>query len=251
MSSNFQGKIALVTGAGSGIGRATALTFAKAGCKVVVADIVEASGKETVDLIKEAGGEAFFIKVDVSLSADVKAMIDKTIEVYGQIDFAHNNAGIDGGFTSTIACTEEDWDRVININLKSVWLCMKYEIPHMLKRGSGVIVNTSSGLGLIGFPGFPAYVASKHGIIGLTRTAALECAKAGIRVNAVCPGPTRTPLFEHANTPELEAQTIAHLPLGRIGTPQEVAEAVVWLCSDGASFITGHALPVEGGYLAQ
>ena len=254
MAAKFEGKVALVTGGSSGIGRATALAFAKEGATVVIADILVEAGEETVRMIKGAGSEAILIKTDVSKAAEVEAVIKKTVESYGRLDYAVNNAGIEGDTAPTADCTEENWDRVININLKGAWLCMKYEIPQMLAQGGGAIVNISSIAGLVGVPGLVcAYVASKHGILGLTKIAALEYAKAGIRVNAVCPGPIRTPMLDRfiGGRPEVEAQFEALEPVGRIGKPEEIAEAVVWLCSDAASFVTGHPLAVDGGWVAQ
>ncbi|MBI4307931.1 MAG: SDR family oxidoreductase [Chloroflexi bacterium] len=249
----FGGKVALITGASSGIGRATALAFAREGAKVVVADVSVAGGEETVRLVKKAGGQAVFVKTDVSRAADVEAMVAKTVETCGRLDCAFNNAGIEGASAFTADCTEENFDRVIAINLKGVWLCMRYEVPQMLKQGGGAIVNCASIGGLVGFLGMPAYVASKHGVIGLTKTAALEYAKAGIRVNVVCPGIIRTPMVERfiGGKQEAEAQLTAGEPIGRIGRPEEVADAVVWLCSDGASFVTGAPLAVDGGWVAQ
>jgi NAD(P)-dependent dehydrogenase (short-subunit alcohol dehydrogenase family) len=253
MRGQFQGKVALVTGGGLGIGRATALAFAREKAKVVVDDLLVKEGEETVRMIKEAGGEAIFIKADVSQRSEVENLILKAIEGYGRIDYAFNNAGIGGDLGSTADCSEENWDRVINTNLKSVWLCMKYEIPQMLKQGAGVIVNTASGSGLWGVPGMPAYASSKHGILGLTKTAALEYAKVGIRVNAICPGP----IFTEGNQahvavhPELQAQFTAMVPMKRFGRSEEIAETVVWLCTDTASYVTGIAMPVDGGMVAQ
>ena len=249
----LDGKVALITGAGSGIGRASALAFAREGAKVAVADIVVEGGEETVRMVKEAGGEAFFIKVDVSDAADVEAMVNTVVDTYGRIDCAYNNAGIEGRLASTDEYPEDVFDKVIDINLTGVWLCMKYELPHMLKQGSGAIVNTASGAGLIGVAGMSAYVASKHGVVGLTKTAALEYAKSGIRVNSVCPGLIQTPMVERITNdqPQLGEALVAAEPIGRVGRPEEIAESVVWMCSDAASFVTGHAMSVDGGYVAQ
>jgi NAD(P)-dependent dehydrogenase (short-subunit alcohol dehydrogenase family) len=253
MAGRVDGKVALVTGAGSGIGRATALTFAREGAKIVVADIVVAGGEETVRMIKAAGGDAVFVKVDASKAAEVEAMVKKVVDTYGRLDCAFNNAGIEGAITPTADYTEEDWDRVIAINLKGVWLCMKAEIPQMLKQGGGAIVNTASVAGLVGFQGLSAYVASKHGVNGLTKTAALEYAKSGIRVNAVCPGVINTPMVQRAfgASPQLSETFVAIEPVGRLGKPEEIAEAVVWLCSDAASFVTGLPMAVDGALTAQ
>ncbi len=242
MALQFQNKIALVTGAGSGIGRASALEFAKEGAKVVVVDIDLKGGKETVHLIQKKGGEALFVRADISKSQETRKLIKKVIRTYGQLDFAHNNAGV-GSFKASVShCTEENWDRVHDINLKGVWLCMKYEIPYMLKRRQGVIINTSSIFGMIGLKNHAAYVASKHGVTGLTKTAAMECAARKVRVNAICPGTIATPLVGRVSK-----ELIAQHPLGRIGTAEEVAKAVIWLCSDDAAFITGHCLVIDGG----
>lgn len=250
----LDGKVALVTGAAAGIGRATALTFAREGAKVAVADVGIEGGEETVRMIQEKGGNAVFIKADVRQPADVEALIRKTVETYGRLDCAANNAGINGDVALTVDCTEENWDRIIDTNLKGVWLCMKFEIPQMIAQGGGTIVNTSSMGGLVGFAnGAPAYVASKHGVLGLTKTAALEYARNGIRVNAVCPGVTQTTMIEGLlqTMPEVMDSLSATTPLGRIAQPQEVAEAIVWLCTDAASFVTGHGLAVDGGFVAQ
>ncbi len=249
----LQGKVAIVTGGGSGIGRATSLAFASEGAKVVVADIVSTGGEETVKMIREAHGEAIFIKVDISKAEEVQNMVDKTVEVFGRLDCAANNAGISPPPISIARCTEEDWDKVMNINLKGVFLCMKFEIPKMRKSGGGSIVNTASMVGLVGDGGHPAYAASKHGVVGLTKTVAIMYGKAGIRVNAVCPGVIRTPMSEQtfAAYPELRATSIGMAPMDRFAEAEEVARAIVWLCSDEASFITGHALPVDGGYIAR
>ena len=251
METAFKNKVAIVTGGSSGIGKATALAFAKKGAKVAVVDWIE--NNETVNLIKELGSEAIFIKCDVSKTADVKAMVEKTIAAFGRLDYAFNNAGIEGTSAPTKDCTEENWDKTIGINLKGIWLCMKYEIPEILKQGKGAIVNCSSVAGLIGFSGLPAYVASKHGVIGLTKTAALEYATLGIRVNVVCPGVIQTPMIDRltGKTKEGIAQFKGLEPLGRFGLPEEIANPVVWLCSDEASFVTGHAMAVDGGFVAQ
>jgi NAD(P)-dependent dehydrogenase (short-subunit alcohol dehydrogenase family) len=253
MAGRVEGKVALVTGGASGIGRATALTFAREGAKLVVADMNEDGGHQTVHMITEKGGEAIFVQVDVTSASAVEAMILKTVETYGRIDCAHNNAGISGGLSARTAEYPEDaWHQVIAVNLTGVWLCMKYEIPQMLHHGGGTIVNTASAAGLVGGRGMSAYVASKHGVVGLTKTAALEYAQQGIRVNCVCPGVIHTPMTERGlSDPELRARIIATEPIGRVGTPEEVAEAVVWLCSDAASFVTGHTMTVDGGYVAQ
>ena len=253
MAGQLDGKVALVTGGGSGIGQATALLFAREGAKVVVADITVEGGEETVKQVKDAGGEAAFVKTDVSKASDVEAMVKKTVEVYGSLDCAFNNAGVGGGAKPTIDCTEEEFDQTIAVNLTGVWLCMKYEIQHMLSQGSGAIVNTASAAGLIGFPSLPDYVASKHGVVGLTKTAALEYAKSGIRVNAVCPGVVQTPMVERGAQmlPGFDEMAVSMEPVGRFGQPAEIGEAVVWLCSDAASFVTGTPMQVDGGMVAQ
>jgi NAD(P)-dependent dehydrogenase (short-subunit alcohol dehydrogenase family) len=252
MTKQFEGKVALVTGGASGIGGASALAFAREGAKTVVADVLVEGGEETVRIIKEARGDAFFVRTDVSKAAEVEALIQKIVETYGRLDYAHNNAGIAGADAPTADCTEENWDHTIAVNLKGVWLCMRYEIPQMLEQGGGAIVNTASTAGLVGLEGSPAYCASKGGVVQLTRAAALDYAKAGIRVNAVCPGVIRTPMVEPlVGNRETEARLIAMEPIGRLGNPEDVAEAVVWLCSDAASFVTGTAMPVDGGLVAQ
>ncbi|MDD5112273.1 MAG: SDR family oxidoreductase [Candidatus Altiarchaeota archaeon] len=253
MGKILEGKVALVTGGGSGIGRSAAIAFSREGAKVVVADIQSDGGNETVALIKKSGGSAIFIKADVSKAKEVEAMVKKAVEAYGALDCAFNNAGIEGASSPTADCTEENWDRTLGINLKGIWLCMKYEIPEMLKKGRGAIVNTASIAGLVGFTNLPAYTASKGGVIQLTKAAALEYAKAGIRVNAVCPGVIKTPMIDRftKGSKEAEAQFAAGAPAGRLGTPGEIAEAVVWLCSDKASFVTGHPMVVDGGWVAQ
>ena len=250
MAGLVAGKVALVTGGGSGIGRQACLVFCCEGAQVVVSDVTVEGGEETLSLIKQAGGEAVFIKADVAQAAEVEALVAKTVEAYGRLDCAYNNAGIAGRTARVADDTEENWERILSINLKGVWLCLKYEIAHMLKQGGGAIVNTASGAGLIGVRRTGAYVASKHGVVGLTKTAALEYAKANIRVNAVCPGPIDTPMLRGASERVIDAMAAAQ-PNGRLGQPQEIAEAVVWLCSDAASFVTGHPMPVDGGYVAQ
>jgi NAD(P)-dependent dehydrogenase (short-subunit alcohol dehydrogenase family) len=253
MTGKFSGKVALVTGAAAGIGRATTLAFAREGAKVVVADVMVKEGEEAAQAIRKAGGEAIFLKTDASKPAEVEAMVKQAVENFGRLDFAFNNAGIEGKTAPTAECTEENWDRIISINLKGVWLCMRQEIPVMVRQGSGAIVNTASIAGLVGFPGLPAYTASKFGVIGLTKAAALEYAKQGIRVNAVCPGVIHTAMVDRLieGNPEMEAGLSAGTPLGRMGKPEEIAEVVIWLCSDKASFVTGHALVADGGYVAQ
>ena len=255
-------RVVLVTGSSSGMGRASALAFARVGAKVAVSDVDVEGGNETVEMIRDARGEATFIEADVSKSAEFEALIDRVTQVYGRLDCAHNNAGIEGLQAFTADYPEEDWDRVMGVNLKGVWLCMKYEIRKMLESGKGTIVNTSSTFGLVGSKiGLPAYIASKHGVVGLTRAAALEYAQRGIRVNAVCLGTIQTPMYEQVNQviiggnptarKELEKQIIEREPSGRIGQPEEIAETVVWVCSDAASFVTGHTLVVDGGLIAQ
>jgi NAD(P)-dependent dehydrogenase (short-subunit alcohol dehydrogenase family) len=254
MAGYLHNKVALVTGASSGIGRATALTFAREGAKVIVADMAVESGLETVRLIEKTGGEAIFVKTNVTKANDVETLINKAVETYGKLDCAHNNAGIvdpSGPFTE---CTEENWDRVIDTNLKGVWLCMKYELIYMSKHGGGAIVNTSSVAGLRGLTGgYPAYVASKHGVVGLTRVAAVEYAKAGVRVNAVCPGMVNTSINKPTNAAEIQEQAnlLAFQPLGRKGEPHEIAEQVVSLCSDAASYVNGCIMVIDGGWSAQ
>lgn len=251
MEKTFEGKVAIITGGSFGIGRATCVAFAKRGAKVVIADWIE--DQETLNLIQAAGGDAIFVKCDVSSEEDVKNLVEKTINTFGRLDFAFNNAGIEGHKAPVHECTTENWDKTIGINLKGVWLCMKYQIPHMLKTGKGSIVNCASVAGLVGFSGIPAYVASKHGVVGLSKNAALDYAKTGLRVNAVCPGVIRTPMIDRftGKDKEVEKAFESMEPVGRMGEPEEVAEAVVWLCSDGATFVTGQAIAVDGGWIAQ
>ncbi|HLW70397.1 MAG TPA: SDR family oxidoreductase [Candidatus Binataceae bacterium] len=253
MAGLLDDKVAFVTGGGSGIGRATALRLAREGAKIMIADYVPESAEKTVKLIKDAGGNASCVAADVAIAQQVEAAVDKTVETYGRLDCAFNNAGIEGTIAETTAYPEESFDRTIAINLKGVWLCMKYELPQMLKQGSGTIVNTASTLGLVAMETAGAYVASKHGVVGLTRTAALEFAQRNIRVNCVCPGFIRTPMIERALDKNMvdEASMVAIEPVGRLGKPEEIAEGVLWLCSDAASFVTGHTLTIDGGWTAR
>jgi len=252
MAGQMAGKVAMVTGAASGIGRATAVAFGREGAKVVVSDVDAKGGEDTVGRIRALNEEALFVRCDVTKAAETEALVKKAAEAYGRLDYAHNNAGIAGAMGATADCAEEDWDRTIEVNLKGVWLCMKHEIRQMLSQRGGVIVNTASTAGLVGSKGAAAYAAASHGIVGLTKTAALEYAEAGIRVNAVCPGITRTPMIEQLlrKNPQIEPQMIARIPLGRMASPEEIAAAVVWLCSDAAAFVTGHALVADGGVIA-
>lgn len=251
MEKIFENKVAIVTGGSFGIGRAAAIAFAKRGAKVMVADWIE--DNETLDIIKGFGGQANFFKCDVSDELNVRLMVESTVKIFGRLDFAFNNAGVEGLSASTHECTEENWNKTVNVNLRGVWHCMKYEIPHILKQGKGAIVNNASIAGLVGFPGIPAYVASKHGVIGLTKNAALEYAKSGLRVNVVCPGVIKTPMVDRftGKSKEVEKQFENMEPIGRMGQPEEVAEAVIWLCSDASSFVTGHSMAVDGGWIAQ
>jgi NAD(P)-dependent dehydrogenase (short-subunit alcohol dehydrogenase family) len=249
---DLQGKVAFITGGTTGIGRDTAVLFAKHGAKVVITGRREAEGNETIALVKAAGGEGLFVKSDVSKSADVHSAVQKTVEKFGRLDLAFNNAGIEGNWKPIIEQTEEDWDTVIDINLKGTWLCLKLEIQQMLKQGGGgAIVNMSSVAGLMGAGGAGVYVASKHGVIGLTRTAALEYATKGIRVNAVCPAVIETAMADRAfGDPAVSKRILAQHPIGRFGKPMEIAEAVLWLCSNKSSFMTGHYIVLDGGLLA-
>ncbi|UTF54890.1 SDR family NAD(P)-dependent oxidoreductase [Natronosalvus rutilus] len=271
------GKTALVTGAGSGIGRASARRFADEGANVVVADIVESSARETVDLIEAAGGDATFVEVDVSDLESVQRMVDVAVETYGSLDFAHNNAGILTGFTGAAELTEEKWDKLLDINLKGVWACMRAELPVMEAQGHGAIVNTTSEAGLVGMGGLSSYSASKHGVVGLTKSVALEYASRGIRVNAIAPGPTKTniqsgmlgiaagsrSLVDRVRMAigmvrmaiqtlrfEFDTSAMRDVPMDRIAEPEEMAGAVAFLCSSDASYITGHTIPIDGGQAA-
>ena len=251
MSAELQNKVALVTGGTTGIGRDTAVLFANAGAKVVVSGRRETEGKETSNLIRAAGGDGLFVKSDVSKPSDVQSLVQKTVEKFGRLDIAFNNAGIEGKWVPLIEQSLEDWDAVIDINLKGTWLCLKHEIQQMLKQGGGgTIVNMSSVAGLMGAAGAGVYCASKHGVIGLTRTAALEYAAHGIRVNAVCPAVIETAMSDRAFAdPEANKRVLALHPIGRFGKPMEVAEAVLWLCSSKSSFMTGHYIVLDGGML--
>jgi len=250
----MHGRVALVTGAAGGIGRAAAALFARQGAGVVVADLLRAAveAEETVRLIQEGGGRATFVPTDVARACEVEALVAATIAAYGRLDYAFNNAGVCGTPTGVVGCSQEQWNEIIGINLTGTWLCMKYEIPQMMSAGGGAIVNTASGAGLLGVAGMPAYVASKHGVIGLTKTAALEFAAHKIRINAVCPGTTWTPMMETliSGNAEMETMLRAASPYGRMARPEEVAEVAVWLCSDAASFVNGAALPVDAGRVA-
>ncbi|MFT3688441.1 glucose 1-dehydrogenase [Paenirhodobacter sp.] len=248
----FKGKVALVTGAGSGIGQATALAFAQEGASVVLADLTEDKARETARMIEEQGGRALVVACNVRKGEEVKAALDRTVETFGRLDYACNNAGIDQMGVPTVECTEEQWDAIINTNLRGVFLCLKHELAVMIKQGGGAIVNIASGAGIMGFPNQPAYVASKHGVVGLTKAAALDHIKHNVRVNVVCPGITSTPMMKGItdNMPQGEAPMIAEEPIGRMGRPEEIAAAVIWLCSDAASFAVGTALVVDGGQTA-
>ena len=250
---SFQGKIALITGGSSGIGRATAIAFAREGAKVVVAGRREEEGMETVRLIEQAGSEGIFVKTDVTKEPEVKALIDKAAATFGRINCAFNNAGVLGTVAPLAQQKLEDYEFIMDVNVKGVVFCMKHEIAHMLKNGEGAIVNNSSVGGLVGFPGVAIYVASKHAVLGLTKTAALEVAKSGIRINAVSPAAIQTDMADLAmNSSGITKEQFAAMhPVGRMGTPEEIANAVLYLCSDNASFITGQSLTVDGGYTAQ
>lgn len=249
--------VALVTGGGSGIGRATAIALARQGSRVIVGDVDPRGGEETVEQIVAEGGRAFSGVCDVAELSQVEALVARGIETYGRLDQAVNNAGIQGDLAPTAECSKANWDRTLAVNLTGIWHCMKCEIPEMLRNDGGAIVNVASNFGLVGNAGMPAYSASKHGIIGLTKTAALEYATQGVRVNAVCPGPVATPMVDKilAAQPELADEIIdgivAREPIGRMGRAEEIAEAIAWMCGKPASFVTGSVLPVDGGFVAQ
>jgi NAD(P)-dependent dehydrogenase (short-subunit alcohol dehydrogenase family) len=253
MATQFTGKVALVTGGASGIGRATALALGREGARVNVSDVNTAGGEETVRLMKTAGGDASFIRCDVSSAAQVKELIDRVVTSCGRLDCAVNAGGIEGKAGGVTNDTEENFDAVIGVNLRGVWLCLKYEITQMLAQGGGAIVNLSSVAGIVGSPRSSAYCAAKHGVIGLTRSAALEFGKSGIRVNAICPGAVDTPMMEriYVQVPRMRTATPQAHPVARMAQPEEIAAAALWLCSDAASFVTGCVLPVDGGMTAQ
>lgn len=250
MALDFEGKTAIVTGAASGIGRKTAERFGVEGANVVVSDVDADGGAETVERIEAAGGTATFVEADVSDAGDAEAMVQEAVDAYGGVDVAVNNAGIEGETAPLDELSADAWDRVLDVNLKGTWLCMKYELPELVD-GGGAVVNVSSIAGLVAAGGAP-YVASKHGVVGLTRVAATQYADDDVRVNAVCPGVIDTPMVDRAGEadPESIEQFVGMQPLGRMGTPEEVANSIVWLCSEEASFVTGNAYPVDGGYLA-
>lgn len=252
MQTNFQDKVVLVTGGGGGIGRGAALAFARAGARVVVADIAADAGRETAGLVQAAGGQAVFIRTDVTRADQVAAMVAHAVATYGRLDCAFNNAGIEEEHMRLADCSEETFDRIMGINVKGVWLCLKYQLAQMLKQGGGAIVNTASVAGLVGAPKMAAYSASKHAVLGLTKSAAIEYARKGIRVNAVCPGVIRTAMYERAVAadPQIGLAAAQMHPVGRLGEVDEVAAVVLWLCSDAASFVTGHAHTVDGGLTA-
>jgi NAD(P)-dependent dehydrogenase (short-subunit alcohol dehydrogenase family) len=246
-------KAGLVTGAGSGIGRATALAFAKNGARVMVSDIDAASGRQTVEMIRDAGGQAEFFQCDVSNEEQVQALVDATVSSFGKLDYAFNNAGMNGVFAPLGQTESETWDRVMKVNLYSTFYCLKHEVNAMLKTGGGAIVNTASGAGLIGIANNAPYTASKFGIVGMTRSAAMDYGRQGIRINALAPGSTTSPMMKNAfeqNSPEFQESILSAIPMRVLADPKDQADAVVWLCSDQARMVTGISLPVDGGWLA-
>ena len=243
-------KAAIITGGSSGIGRVAAVTLARQGIKIAIAARRAKEGEETVRLVKEAGSEGIFVKTDVANENDVRSLVEKTVKQYNRLDYAFNNAGIEEMTTPLVDQTSEVFDQIMNVNVKGVWLSMKYEIPEMIRTGGGAIVNTSSGAGVIGYPQQPIYIASKHAVLGLTKSAALEYAKSGIRINAIAPGVTETEMVERVDKQLIE-RLKSITPIGRIGDPQEIANAVVWLLSDKASFVLGHTLLVDGGAVSR
>ncbi|MGB7959572.1 MAG: SDR family oxidoreductase [Nitrososphaeraceae archaeon] len=246
-------KVAIITGGSSGIGRATAIALAKERVNITVAARRAKEGEETVRLVKEAGSEGIFVKTDVAKEDDVRSLVEKSVKTYGRLDYAFNNAGIEETMTPLVDQTSDIFDQIMNVNVKGVWLCMKYEIPEMIRNGGGAIVNTSSGAGVVGFPQMPIYIASKHAVLGLTKSAALEYAKSGIRINAVAPGDVETDMVERLtehNKQWRETLRLMH-PIGRNADPKEIANTVVWLLSDKASFVLGHTLLVDGGLVSR
>jgi len=255
MAKTLEGRVALVTGGAAGIGRASALEFANQGAHVALCDLKVDRGEEVVHAIEQMGGRAIFVTADVSRPADVERLVSTTVATFGRLDCAFNNAGIEGVLASTGECSDENFDRTLAVNLKGTWLCLRAEIQQMLRQhpSGGAVVNMASVAGLVGFANLPAYVASKHGVMGLTKSAALEYATQSIRVNAVCPGVIHTEMVDRIThrDPTVEQQFIDLEPIGRMGTPEEIAKAAVWLCSPGASYITGHGLAIDGGFVAR
>ena len=253
MKKEFEGKVALVTGGGSGIGRATALAFAREGAQVAIGNRNVKRGEETVAMIRKAGGTASFKRTDVLVAAEIEALVDHAVKTYGGLDLAFNNAGVEGTVAPIVQQTEADYDAVMDVNVKGVWLSLKYEIPRMLERGGGAIVNCSSVAGLIGFPNMAPYFASKHAVVGLTKVAALEYSAQGIRINAVNPAVIETEMVDRiAEGFSMKKDELVPMhPIGRLGRVEEIAEAVLWLCSPKSSFVTGHSLVVDGGFTAQ